>query len=114
MSTPQYTPQAIQDRYWTIANDPNERGYTKVRALDSLCRLLDLFPRGQQSAPEPQIPDLNDPALLVSLMSDEQIDRLMAMERAEAKARLEAEAKAEAEQDEEDDDASNPDEDEPP
>lgn len=117
MTTPEATRQTIHDRYWAIANDPNERGYVQVRALDSLCRLLDLFPRGQHDAlPQPQLPDFDDPEVLVCLMSDEQIARLMAMERAEAKARLEAEAKAEAEaeQDEEDDEASNQDEDEPP
>ncbi len=118
MTTPQATRQEIHDRYWAIANNPEERGYVQVRALDSLCRLLDLFPRHQQhnAPPEPQLPDFDDPEVLVCLMSDEQIERLMAMEQAEAKRRLEAEANAEteAEQDEEDDEASNPDEDEPP
>ena len=60
MNSPPPTAQAIQDRYWQIANDPNERGYTQVRALDSLCRLLDLFPRGQQSdAPQRPRPNPN-------------------------------------------------------
>ena len=118
MTAEQATRQQIHDRYWAIANNPEERGYVQVRALDSLCRMLDLFPRGQQpnGIPEPPLPDFDDPDVLVCLMSDEQIDRLMAMERAEAKRRLEAEAnaEAEAEQDEEDDESSNPDEDEPP
>ena len=111
MTAAQATRQEIHDRYWAIANNPEERGYVQVRALDSLCRLLDLLPRHQQpnGPPDPQLPDLSDPDVLVALMSDEQIDRLMAMEKAEAKARLEAEA----EQDEEDDEASNSDEDEP-
>ena len=30
MNTAPPTSQAIQDRYWQIANDPNERGYTQV------------------------------------------------------------------------------------
>ncbi len=109
MSTPQYTPQAIQDRYWTIANDPNERGYTKVRALDSLCRLLDLFPRGQQPAPQAPEPEQIDPNLLIAGMTDAQIDALIAREQAEA----EAKAKAEAERTEEDDEASSEEEDDP-
>lgn len=116
MTTAQATRQQVHDRYWAIANNPEERGYVQVRALDSLCRLLDLFPRHQQSngPPEPPLPDFSDPDIVVSLMSDDQIDRLMAMERAEAQARLEAETNTETDQDEEDDDASNPDEDEPP
>ncbi len=109
MSTPQYTPQAIQDRYWTIANDPNERGYSQVRALDSLCRLLDLFPRGQQPAPDPPQPEQIDPNLLIAGMTDAQIDALIAREQAEA----EAKAKAEAERTEEDDEASSEEEDDP-
>lgn len=110
MNSPPPTAQAIQDRYWQIANDPNERGYTQVRALDSLCRLLDLFPRGQQScAPTPQPePEPIDPHLAIAMMSDEELDALMAREEAD---RL---AKREAAQDDDDDDASNDDEDEPP
>ncbi len=108
MTDAQATRQQIHDRYWAIANDPRQRGYVQVRALDSLCRMLDLFPRAQQpnGVPEPQLPDFDDPEVLASLMSEQQIESLMARERAKAK--------AEAEQDEEDDDPSNPDEDEPP
>lgn len=109
MNTPPPTAQAIQDRYWQIANDPSERGYTQVRALDSLCRLLDLFPRGQQhdAFPPPPEPESIDPHLAIAAMSDAEIDALIAREEAE---RL---AKQEAAQDD-DDDASNDDEDEPP
>ncbi len=120
MTTPQATRQTIHDRYWEIANDPEERGYVQVRALDSLSRLLDLFPRGQHPTDAQQPPEPMDPALLMASLSDEQIDALIAREevrakaRAEARAKAEAEAKAESEQDEEDDEASNPDEDEPP
>ncbi|MDE2745236.1 MAG: hypothetical protein OXI41_04510 [Chloroflexota bacterium] len=110
MTTPPPCAQAIQDRYWRIANDPNERGYTQVRALDSLCRLLDLFPRGQRSdapTPPPE-PESIDPNLAIAAMSDDELDALMAREEAD---RL---AKQEATQDEDDDDASHEDEDEPP
>jgi len=109
MNTPPPTTQAIQERYWQIANDPNERGYTQVRALDSLCRLLDLFPRGQQhdAPPPPPEPESIDPHLAIAAMSDEDLDALIAREDAEAQARREAAQN-------EDDDASNEDEDEPP
>ena len=113
MPTPEATRQTIQDRYWAIANDPNERGYVQVRALDSLCRLLDLFPRGQQPDSQ-QSPESVDLSLMLAALSDDQIDRLVAREEARAQAKAEARAKAEAEQDEEDDEAANPEEDEPP
>ena len=116
MTDAQATRQQIHDRYWAIANNPEERGYVQVRALDSLCRMLDLFPRGQHPADAQQPPEPMDPALMMASLSDEQIDALIAREEVRAKARAEARAKAEAEaeQDEEDDEASNPDEDEPP
>ena len=112
----QPTPQAIQQRYWQIANDPNERGYVQVRALDSLSKLLDLFPRPKRDAyfaappPEPP-PRVFDPSIRPSdvvLMTDEELDAYMAKEDAEAA------AKAKSESSEEEDDPSNPDEDEPP
>ena len=116
MTDAQATRQQIHDRYWAIANNPEERGYVQVRALDSLCRMLDLFPRGQHPTDAQQSFEAMDPALMMASLSDEQIDALIAREEVRAKARAEARAKAEAEaeQDEEDDESSNPDEDEPP
>ncbi|MCY3570066.1 MAG: hypothetical protein F4038_10205 [Chloroflexi bacterium] len=102
--------QDIQDRYWAIANDPNERGYARVRALDSLARLLDLFPRSQHpdlSTDEPEA-EPTDPHLAVAAMSDEQLDALIASEKAAAK------SNAGSEPDDADDEESNEDEDEPP
>ncbi|MDE2745067.1 MAG: hypothetical protein OXI41_03635 [Chloroflexota bacterium] len=110
MSNPQPGQQDIQDRYWAIANDPKERGYAQVRALDSLARLLDLFPRPQQpdlSAPQPES-EPPDPNLAIAAMSDAELDALMAREEAAAR------AKAESEQDDEADEESTQDEDEPP
>ena len=116
MTDAQATRQQIHDRYWAIANNPEERGYVQVRALDSLCRLLDLFPRGQHPADTQQSLESMEPSLVLASLSDEQIDALIAREEAREQAKLEAQAKAkaEAEQDEEDDEAANPDEDEPP
>lgn len=110
MSHPRPSQQAIQDRYWKIANDPNERGYAQVRALDSLARLLDLFPRPQHSDPSTDRPESQptDPNLAVAAMTDEEIDELIESEEAATT------SSAESEQDDEDDEESKQDEDEPP
>ncbi len=114
------TPQAIQQRYWELANSPSERGYVQVRALDSLSRLLDLFPRPKHTAffavptPEPA-PQPLDPSVRpadVVLMSDKDLDALMVREEADAAAQTAA--RTESEDDDEDDEPSNSDEDEPP
>ena len=112
MSGSRPTPQAIQQLYWDIANNPGKRSYVQVHALDSLSRLHDLFPRTQRPgffAHEPE-PEPLEPGRAILRMSDEEIDALIEREEAEAAAK----AKAEAESGDEDDEESNPDEDKPP
>ena len=118
---PQATPQAIRQRYWQIANSPDERGYVQVRALDSLARLLDLFPRPDHPGffardPEPPQSPIPDGPYAIASLSDADLDALIAREEAAAKAQAdtEAEANTESEPDDEDEEGSNQDEDEPP
>ncbi len=118
---PQASPQAIHQRYWQIANNPEERGYVQVRALDSLARLLDLFPRPAHPAffacePEPPPPAIPNGPYAIASMSDEDLDALIDREEAAAKTQAdkEAEANTESEPDDEDEEGSGRDEDEPP
>ncbi|MCY4618571.1 MAG: hypothetical protein OXD50_08470 [Chloroflexi bacterium] len=118
---PQASPQAIHQRYWQIANSSDERGYVQVRALDSLARLLDLFPRPDHPGffacdPEPPQSAIPDGPYAIASLSDEDLDALIEREEAAAKTQTdtEAEANTESEPDDEDEEGSNQDEDEPP
>ena len=136
MTIAQPTPRAIRQQYWGIATG-EQPGYVRVRALDSLSRLLDLFPRpkrpGYFAAPPEPVPPANEHYAVASLKDDDLDVYIVAKDEAEAKAKAKAEAKAKAkakakarynaelkaklladQDDDEDDDDPNPDEDEPP
>ncbi len=119
------TPQAIRNQYWELASGA-EPGYVRVRALDSLSRLLDLFPRPKhpaffacESEAGPHRIDPNDPAAMV-VMNDEQVDRVIAAQKAAVEQALAAQAdaqpaekQAETDDAEDDEDPSGPEEDDP-
>ncbi|MCY3921685.1 MAG: hypothetical protein OXG27_04740 [Chloroflexi bacterium] len=127
--TAESTPQAIRNRYWELANSGGA-AYAQVRALDSLSRLLDLFPRPkhpaffayESEAMLGQI-DPNDPAA-VGVLKDEQLDRVIAAQKAAVEEVLAQQAeqqaaeqaaarKAETDDADDDEDASNTEEDDP-
>ncbi|MDE2891502.1 MAG: hypothetical protein OXN86_03220 [Chloroflexota bacterium] len=123
------TPQAIRNRYWELANSGGA-AYAQVRALDSLSRLLDLFPRPKHPAffayeSEAMLGQI-DPAdrAAMALLPPEFVDevrdaQIAAVEKAvaqqaEQQAAAEAAAqKAETDDADDDEDASNAEEDDP-
>ena len=109
------TPRDVQRLLWEVAQNPGKRGYVQVRALDSLSRMFDLFPRDKHRGYfacdlEPQPLDPNKDPIIVAKLPDDQLNLVI-------KAQVEAaeQAKQQTEDnEEEEEDPSNPDEDEPP
>lgn len=125
--TAESTPQAIRSEYWKLASaSGGEPGYVRVRALDSLSRLLDLFPRPKHPAffayeSEAMLGQI-DPAdrAAMALLPPEFVDevrdaQIAAVEEAAAQqAEQQAGAqKAETDDADDDEDASNTEEDDP-